>query len=71
MTTVFEQPILRRRLVGYRVAIVEDHALLAQSLRLALTAEGADVEVVDLCGSEHGRRCGSRLLEPTPQCGVA
>ncbi len=51
MTTaadVFEEPAPRRRLVGHRVVIVEDHRLLALSLRLALTAEGADVHAVDL-----------------------
>ena len=51
MTTaahVFDQPILGQRLVGYRIVIVEDHRLLAHSLRLALTAEGADVHAVDL-----------------------
>jgi DNA-binding NarL/FixJ family response regulator len=31
------------RLAGLRVAIVEDHALVAQSLQLAFRAEGADV----------------------------
>jgi DNA-binding NarL/FixJ family response regulator len=35
-------------LAGVRVALIEDHALLAQSLRLSLIAEGADVEAVDL-----------------------
>ena len=31
------------RLAGLRVAVVEDHALVAQSLQLAFRAEGADV----------------------------
>lgn len=51
MTTaahVCEQPIVRPRLAGCRVVIVEDHRLLALSLRLALTAEGAEVHAVDL-----------------------
>jgi DNA-binding NarL/FixJ family response regulator len=38
----------RPRLVGVRVALVEDHALLAQSLRLTLSAEGSDVRAVEL-----------------------
>jgi DNA-binding NarL/FixJ family response regulator len=42
------QRSLARRLVGIRIAVVEDHALLAQSLRFTLGAEGADVRVVDL-----------------------
>lgn len=48
VTQVFEQQILGQRLVGYRIVIVEDHTLLAHSLRLAFTAEGADAHVVDL-----------------------
>jgi two-component system nitrate/nitrite response regulator NarL len=38
----------RPRLVGVRVTVVEDHQLLAQSLRLTLSAEGGDVRAVDL-----------------------
>ncbi|HET9186744.1 MAG TPA: response regulator transcription factor [Acidothermaceae bacterium] len=37
-----------QRLVGIRVALVEDHVLLAESLRLTLRAEGADVHVIRL-----------------------
>lgn len=40
------------RLVGVRVSIVEDHALLAQSLRFALRAEGADVLAVEPSSAE-------------------
>lgn len=36
------------RLAGLRVAVVEDHALVAQSLRLAFAAEGAEVIVIEL-----------------------
>ena len=36
------------RLHGARVVIIEDHVLLAQSLRLALAAEGANVVVLPL-----------------------
>jgi len=39
-----------RRLAGIGIAVVEDHALLAQSLRLSLGVEGADVYVVGLSG---------------------
>jgi len=50
MITAPEVVDLPRRpcLVGVRVAIVEDHALLAQSLRLTLSAEGGDVCAVEL-----------------------
>jgi DNA-binding NarL/FixJ family response regulator len=37
-----------RRLFAVRIALVEDHALLAQSLRLTLATEGADVQAVEL-----------------------
>ena len=37
---------LRRRLVGVRVVLVEDHVLFAESLRLTLRAEGADVHFI-------------------------
>lgn len=36
------------RLVGVRVALVEDHVLFAESLRLTLRAEGADVHFVGM-----------------------
>jgi DNA-binding NarL/FixJ family response regulator len=36
------------RLVGLSVAVVEDHALVAQSLRLAFRAEGAHVYAIEL-----------------------
>jgi len=50
MTTASEVLELPRRprLFGIRIAIVEDHALLAQSLRLTLSAEGGDVCAVGL-----------------------
>jgi DNA-binding NarL/FixJ family response regulator len=41
---------LQRRLLGVRVGLVEDHALLAQSLLLTLRAEGAAVAVVQVSG---------------------
>lgn len=37
-----------QRLTGVRVAVIEDHALLAESLRLSMSAEGADVSIVSL-----------------------
>ncbi len=37
-----------RRLIGVRVAVIEDHALLAESLRLSLGAEGAEVSLLQL-----------------------
>lgn len=37
-----------QRLVGVRIALVEDHVLLAESLRLTLRAEGADVQVIGI-----------------------
>ncbi len=37
-----------QRLTGVRVAVVEDHALLADSLRISMAAEGADVSIVSL-----------------------
>lgn len=45
-----------------RVLLVEDHALLAQSLRLALLAEGFDTRVVDPMQPD----LAARLLELTP-----
>lgn len=41
-----------RRLVGVRLCLVEDHALLAQSLRLSLAAEAADVLAVELADAD-------------------
>jgi DNA-binding NarL/FixJ family response regulator len=40
------------RLAGQRITVVEDHALLAQSLRASLAAEGADVHAVELADVE-------------------
>ncbi len=41
---------IQRKLAGVRVVLVEDHALLVESFRLALNAEGAHVRVAALCG---------------------
>jgi len=46
------EPVESRRLLGVRLCLVEDHALLAQSLRLSLAAEGADVRAVELTNAD-------------------
>jgi two-component system nitrate/nitrite response regulator NarL len=40
------------RLSGVRVAVVEDHALLAQSLCITLSAEGGDIHAVEITGRD-------------------
>jgi DNA-binding NarL/FixJ family response regulator len=41
-----------QRLIGVRVALIEDHALLAESLRMSMAAEGADVGLVGLTSTQ-------------------
>lgn len=50
-THVLHIPV-QRRLGGVRIVLVEDHALLVESFRIALTAEGAEVHVPPLSGAE-------------------
>ncbi len=56
-----------RRLLGVRVGLVEDHVLFAESLRLTLRAEGADVYVVEVPATGGGSAIVEECLRNRPQ----